>query len=134
MPKSDPQQRLVYAMERHELRGMAWHRAPLKYLRRKARAVCKRLYLPPVTLSVRRLNCGGYYLADAGQIFLDVEYQNANSLAHELAHHYVFHRHPKAQDHGPEFTKAYGQMLRLMRLMTPRAFKAICQEYGVKHA
>lgn len=127
----DPQQNLVYAMERAELRGFSWHRAPLPYLRRKVRRVCRAYGIPIATVSVRRLRCGATYRD--GSITLDIEDQNAATCAHELAHHVVVHRYPSAQDHGPTWAHTYGQMLRVFRVMTPAAFAAICRQYGVRN-
>lgn len=128
---ADPQRALVFAMERAELRGFSWHRAPLSYLRRKVRRVCRAYGIPQATLSVRQLRSGGEYLDDA--IVLDVGDQNAATCAHELAHHVVAHLHPRAQDHGATWAHVYGQMLRVFRVMTPAAFAAICRQYGVRN-
>jgi hypothetical protein len=130
----DPQQWLVYAMERVELRGHCRHKATLKQLRRWARNACRLYNVPPVKLRVYSKRGYGASIA-GGSIQLDPKSgRNGLSLAHELAHHLADTLAPGSQDHGPTFMNYYGRLLHGMRLVPFDGFKAICREHGIKIA
>lgn len=128
----DPQQQLVYAMERVELRGHARHKANLRQLRRWTRHACRLYGVPLAKVSIRKMRgWGGSY--DNGSVVLNPKRdQNGMSLAHELAHHLTRFLAPNAQDHGPTFVYYYGALLHGMRLVPFDGFKAICKRHGVK--
>lgn len=92
--------------------------------------MCQLQGVPQVTVSVRVLRCGGWYEHD--QIFLDSSCgRNMLMLAHELAHHITFHKHPHAQEHGPAFVRWYAHILDAWRLVPVEGLVALCRDYGV---
>lgn len=131
---NDPQQALVYAMERIELRGHCRHKTPMRQLRKWARNACKLYGVPGVTVRVFKYRgWGGSYLDDKVQ--LDPKCgRNGLSLAHELAHHLTVHLAPHAQDHGPTFMYFYGALLHGMRLVPFDGFRSVCKRHGIKIA
>lgn len=129
----DPQQDLVYVMERIELRGHCRHTVPMKRLRRWARAACRLYGVPNVTIRVyKKRGHGGAY--QDGKIQLDPKCgRNGMSLAHELAHHLTDTlTKERSQDHGPTFAYFYGALLHGMRLVPFEGYKAICKKHGIK--
>jgi len=129
--KSDPQARRVYVMERRGLWGHLDHTAPLGLLRTTAARACRLHGVPPVSVTVRRMRgCGGWYEHD--RINLDPDCgRNLLMLAHELAHHVTYHKHPHAQDHGPAFVRWYAHFLDAWRLVPIEGMRALCRDYGV---
>lgn len=73
----------------------------------------------PCTRAIRLNNSGG---------------RNLLMLAHELAHHIVSVKWPKAADHGPTFVRTYAELLDLMRLVPIAGFRAICRRHKVRIA
>lgn len=138
---ADPNKAAVYRMEKREFAGVWLHvKQPMKYLQRRANAVCRMYQVPPVQLRSRKVVAGcAEYLADAREIALDpnarVTSRNLFTVAHELAHHVVWTRHGnRAQDHGPMFVLVYGQILSSLRCCPMPGWRAACRRHGVKMA
>jgi hypothetical protein len=132
MSRPDPNEEAFKRLERRGLRAHYDHRARLTSLRRVAARLCRLHDVPAVTVYVRsKRGCGASYVDDTIQ--LDPECgQNLCSLLHELAHHIVGHRHPRAADHGPRFVHWYGHLLDAARLVPLAGFRSLCRRYGVK--
>lgn len=130
--RHDPNEPLLRLLERYGLRAHFDHTASLRDLRRVARRLCRLHRVPPVTVYVRaKRGCGGSYLDDVIQLDPGCG-RNLCSLLHELAHHIVGHRHPRAADHGPKFVHWYGHLLDATRLVPLAGFRSLCRRYGVK--
>lgn len=131
---SDPQQDKLYTMEYEELRGHCRHTLPLKKLRRWAREICTQFNVPPITIRIwKRKGYDASYETDYHGIQLDPSNgRNALTLAHELAHHLVAMKNPRAQDHGPTYCAYYAAILDGFRLVPIAGFKAIAKKYKVK--
>lgn len=128
---NDPQQLRVYEMERAELAGHSYHVAPLKVLRRHARLLSKAYGVPTPKVYVRsEVGSSGSY--DGTKILLDPdEGKNLCTLAHEMAHHIVWHWYPRAQDHGPTFMGIYADLLHMLRLVPIEGMRAICAKWRI---
>jgi hypothetical protein len=138
---ADPNKQAVYRMEKREFAGVWLHvKQPMKYLQRRANAVCRLYEVPTVRLRVGRVEggCAEYDSVDR-LIRIDdrhkVTARNLLTVAHELAHHIVWERHGnRAQDHGPMFVLVYGQVLSSLRLCPFAGWRAACKRHGVKMA
>jgi hypothetical protein len=131
---NDPQQHAVYAMEAEEFASHCNHTLPLLTLKKWARQTCRLFKVPSVTIRVYAIRGrgGGY---TEGRIQLDPSCgRNALTLFHELAHHIVRSKHPRAQDHGPLFCAYYAWLLDAWRLMPRAGFRAAARRHGVKVA
>jgi hypothetical protein len=127
----DPNEPRIRLLERYGLRAHFDHVAPLRDLRRIARRLCRLHRVPPVSVSVHaKRGCGASYLD--GRIQLDPRCgRNLLSLLHELAHHIVEHRYPRAADHGPRFVHWYMHLADATRLVPLAGFRSLCRKYGV---
>lgn len=129
----DPRRRLVYVLERRELRGHDYHVYKLKYLRLAMRRVCRLYSVPKVRIVFADLPNCGEYLHDI--VTLDrTAGRNLLNLGHELAHHVVAHRHPRAHDHGPIWLRYYVEILDIMRLVPRAGMLALCRKYRLRVA
>lgn len=134
MDELDAQAAKLYVMERIELRGHCRHKLPLRLLNRYARKFCKLYDVPMVSIRVYAVRGQGGH-CDGGRIQLDPKCgMNGLTLAHELAHHIVDTKHPRAQPHGAIFAMYYGALLHGLRLVPFEGFKAICDRHKVRIA
>lgn len=137
MTAADPNKAALYRLELREFAGI-WRyvKQPMKYLRRRASAVCKLYQVPPVRIRAGKVEGGSAeYEADDARITLDGTARNLITLAHELAHHIIWCRHGhRAQDHGPMFVLVYGQALSSLRCCPMPGWRAACRRHGVKIA
>lgn len=127
----DPQRERVYAMEKAELTGHSYQSAPLKVLRRHARllALAYDVPVPKVRVRAEPGQSGSY---DGETIVLDPdEGKNLCTLAHEMAHHIVWHWYPRAQDHGPTFMGIYADLLHMLRLVPIEGMRALCAKWRI---
>lgn len=121
---------MVYVMERRELSGHQWHTYPRKRLYRAIRKICRLYNVPRVRLRYAALPHCGEYLD--GIVWLERKAgRNLLILAHELAHHIVAHRHPRAQDHGPRWLRYYIEILDILRLIPLEGMLALCRKYNL---
>lgn len=133
----DPNKAALYRMEQREFAGVWLNvKQPMKYLRKRARAVCRLYQVPQARVLARGApGCDAQYHDDSGTIDLCGNGRNLLSLAHELAHHIVWTRHGhRAQDHGPMFVLLYGQLLSSLRICPLAGWRAACRRHGVKIA
>ena len=103
-------------------------------LRKHAMEMCRQYKVPQVRLIVRTPPGGGvavYYETDRTIWLGPKRGKNLLTLAHEMAHHVVAMRHPRARDHGPTWMRYYADMVDDLKLMPRRAFLAAAREYGV---
>lgn len=137
--KADPQRQAVYDMEAREFSGL-WNGVtqPMKQLRGAAREVCKLFDVPPVTLAMRRFaDRDAEYNDETFEVSFGVAGHNRNmvTLAHEISHHIVYHRHGnRAQDHGPTFVLVYAQVLSAMRMVPIAGMRDACKRHKVRIA
>lgn len=142
----DPQKQALYDMEAREFRAV-WFRVkqPMSYLRSLARSLCKMYDVPNVALVSRRLHGhAAEYDFESCRVVLNAKGdingssgngRNVFTLAHELAHHIVWHRHGnRAQDHGPMFVLVYGQLLSSLRVLPLAGWRDACKRHSVKIA
>lgn len=137
MTVADPNKAALYRMELREFSGVWRHvKQPLKYLRRRASAICRLYQVPRVRVRPGEVSAGcAEYGPDERVIVLDEKARNLITLAHELAHHIIWERHGnRAQDHGPLFVLVYGQVLSSLRCCPIAGWRAACRRYGVKMA
>lgn len=131
---ADPRQALVYVMERRELWGHHYHVYPLKYLRKAERRVARLYSVPRVSIAFDSgLRCCGEYLDDTVTLHTKAG-RNLLILSHELAHHVVAHRHPRAHDHGPLWMRYYVEILDILRLIPRAGMLALCLKYKLRVA
>lgn len=133
----DPNKAALYRMEQREFAGLWMHvRQPMKYLQRRARAICRMYEVPPAKIRARtEPGCDAQYHDHCDTIDLGKTGRNVLSLAHELAHHIVWKRHGnRAQDHGPMFVLVYGQLLSSLRCCPMAGWRAACKRHRVKIA
>lgn len=132
-PPDDPQQHEVYKLETEELNGHRYHKMLLRDLRKWARHTCKQFGVRPPRVMVKH-NHGyiGVYLSETQTIQLDPEWgKNGLTLAHELAHHIVAVKHPRATTHGPTWLGYYAQILDMMRLVPADGVRAVARRRNV---
>jgi hypothetical protein len=115
----DPQQKLVYAMERLELGGHWRHKLSNKTARQWVRQACKNLGVRSPKIVIKTLRAvRGEYDPDVQTIYLDTEYGRSGCLLlHELAHHITYLKYPRSEDHGPMFVRVYATLLDMSRLV-----------------
>lgn len=118
-------------MERIDLSGHLVHVVSMARLRRVADRACRLNDLPPVKVYARVTGDRGSYGYDTIQ--LDPRQgRNLLTLAHELAHHFVEHKAPRSQDHGPRWVRFMGQLLDAFHVIPIEGYRAVCRRRGVR--
>jgi hypothetical protein len=134
----DPQQFLLYRMEREEIGCRAYARLSLTKARLVARSVCRTYGVPQARIIVKK---AGRWAAiwDNGLITLNPDNGAATDLLtilHELAHHihYYLGHDWGSEDaaHGPEFMACYLSILDTVRLIPYDAMATICRRRKLK--
>lgn len=144
MSKDDPQQNKVYKLEANDLIAKTRHTMLLPELRRIARDVCDTAGVPMPKLCIRRYRQKGWVLYAVywhpfgnfgGSIWLDPKRgKDLASLLHELAHHIVAIKNPRARPHGATWVKVYAKLLDAYKLVPLANMRSLCRQYGVKMA
>jgi len=133
----DPQAETVYCMEGEDFGAQLCAKVPLRELRRIAKLMCRRRKIPVPNIFIRtptepRLQ--GYYDPNTYAICLHPKFaRNYMVLLHELAHHFVELKHPRAQHHGATWMRMYIELLDEARVIPAVAMRAACRERGVKY-
>jgi len=131
----DPQAERVYRMESEELSGHCRSVCDDATLKRFLRQGCAIYEVPVPQLVEGGRKLGGWYDSITCSIGLNPDCgRNLLTLAHELAHHVVTVKWPRAQDHGATFVRVYAELLDLMRLVPIAGMRQICRRYGVRMA
>lgn len=128
----DPQQFLLYRMEREEIGARDYARLTFKECKRIARSVCRAYGVPQARLTRRVM---GRWAAewDNGVITLNPKKGTATDLLtilHELAHHvhaYLGEDTTAQEAHGPEFMACYLSILDTVRMIPYDAMATICR-------
>lgn len=130
----DPQAERVYSMEHAAFEGHYFSKVKLAKLRSVAKAVCREYDVPKIRIHVRHHNIeAGCYWYGYTSIFLESSAgMNMMILLHELAHHIVANKHPKAQAHGPIWVRIYANLLDAKGLVPLAGMRAVCRKYKVK--
>lgn len=120
-------------MEHEAFGGHDVHVVRLDELRKRADAVCKDRCLPGVTITVRRVpgSVAMCYPEDGRIILGPKRGKNLLTLAHELAHYVVHHKHPKAKDHGPTFIRVYAEIVEELGVIPKDAFLKVARKHGL---
>jgi hypothetical protein len=125
-------------MERREFSGFLSHQVSLRQLRAVSGRMCRLHEVPPPRIVVRALpdNYLGWYENDEStpaKITLNRRFgANCLVLAHELAHHIVWLKSPRAAAHGPTWLRTYGGLLHSMRLVPIEGFVAAARRPGLR--
>ncbi len=133
---ADPQVARVYAMEHAVLAGHFHSKVKLAKLRSLAKTVCKDYQVPKIRIHVRHhKEDAGCYWYGYTSIFLESSAgMNMMILLHELAHHIVANKHPKAHPHGPRWMRIYADLLDKNGLVPLAGMRAACRKYKVRMA
>lgn len=133
--KPDPQAKRVYDLEGSTFRAWYNHATSIHRLRVMAKAVCEHYQVEPVTmalLSPRGTDRGNYDDELLSVDLCQATGRNAWTLAHELAHHVCYQKHPLAHDHGPVWVRTFAEILEFLGIMPASAFKRIAREHKIR--
>ena len=133
--KVDKHAKRVYDFESACFNAWARHVTSVHQLRVMSKLTCEHFELPPVPLELLspRSPDRGVYDDDLPLISLcPKQGRNAFVLAHELAHHYCYEKHPRATDHGPTFVRALGEILAFLGVMPIESFRAAARKHGLR--
>lgn len=138
MNPKDPQQFILYRVEREEIGCRDYARLTLEKAKQISRSVCRTYGMPQAKLRRRVM---GRWAAewDDGTIWLNPKKGTASdllTLLHELAHHLHYHLwdgFAKQEDHGPEFMACYMSIMDTVRLIPYDAMGLICRRRGLRY-
>lgn len=129
---TDPQVQRVYTMEAEEFGSHTHAVLPLKRIRSYIRQTCTEFAVPQAKFRIRKKRgCGGSWRIGSIQL-CPKNGRNALTVMHELTHHILAYRHPRAQDHGPTFCAYYSYLLDAWRIVPIAGFKVAARKYQVK--
>lgn len=138
--KKDPQQYLLYRMERECFDGICRAQLTLAQIQTFAKAVCRNYGVPGVNFRLKDIGRWTGMCWTDGNIDLNPKKNKSRTLitvAHELAHHLHNWLVPeliaKQQNHGPEFLACYMSLLDTSRIVPLAGTRAIMQSYKLRY-
>lgn len=137
--KADPQQFLLYRMEREEIGARDYARLTFAECKRVSRSVCRAYAVPQVRLRKKVMGRWAAEYESPGLITLNPKKGTATDLLtilHELAHHIHYHLwngETVHQDHGQEFMACYLSVMDTVRLIPYDAMARVCRRRGIRY-
>ena len=136
-PANDPQQYLVYRMEKEALGARGYAKVTRDILRQFTRGTCRSFGVPQVKLRFCDI---GPWTGDYQDNLIRLNPKRPGSqclltIAHELGHHVHEALAPgnDHESHGPQFMAAYMAVLDNARILPVVGMRAICDQYGIRY-
>lgn len=132
-PLSDPQRDKLYELESHFNGWWGVSRTPRHLLKKLAADVCKHYGVDPVRVVVSRKDVKHEGDYEDGLITLYAKRgDNVGVLMHELAHHIVEQAYEDVENHGPEFCRAYMNLLDEWAILPKMEFQRLARKVRLK--
>jgi hypothetical protein len=136
-PAHDPQQYLVYRMEKEAIGALGYGKVTREDLRQFARGTCRSFGVPQVGLQFMDI---GKWSGDYGDNLIRINPKRPGAqclmtVAHELGHHVHESLAPgnEHEGHGPQFMAAYMAVLDNARILPVVGMRAVCDQYKIRY-